>query len=144
MTPVSRETLLPVSLDDLIQSLVCRVSDVCDQGQTPDVSYLNIHGSLLPFLLIALNRLKTKRCVVSVEDYSLQKNLVESLALLTPGFSLFLVGAAEGKQLLGADIHVLNLFALGGVPVLVVPHQWTTTVRSCLVDGSSASEQLPA
>ena len=30
MTPVSRETLLSVSLDDLIQSLVSRVGDACD------------------------------------------------------------------------------------------------------------------
>ena len=50
MTPVSRETLLSVSLDDLIQSLVSRVGDACDKEPTFDVSYLNVHDSLLPFL----------------------------------------------------------------------------------------------
>ena len=142
MTPVSRETLLSISLDDLILSLVSRVGDACDKEPTFDISYLNVHNSLLPFLLIALSRLKTGRCVVSIEDYSLQKSLVESLALLMPGFSLFLAGAGEGEQLLGADIHVLNLFAFGGVPVLVVPRQWTGPVRSCLEGGSSGGVKL--
>ena len=50
MTPGSRETLLSVSLDDLIQSLVSRVGDACDKEPAFDVSYLNVHVSLLPFL----------------------------------------------------------------------------------------------
>ena len=142
MTPVSRETASPVSLDGLIQSLFCQVGGACDKELTPDVSYLNIPGSLLPFLLIVLNRLKTKRYVVSVEDYSLRKSLSESLALLAPEFSLFLAGPGEGEALQGADIHVLNLFAFGEVPVLIVPRQWTGRVRSCLGGGSGERVRL--
>ena len=130
MTPVSRETLSSASLDDLVQSLASRVGGACDKKPVFDVSYLNTHGSLLPFLLIALSRLKTGRCVLSIEDYSLQKSLVESLALLVPGFSLFLAGAGEDERLLGADLHVLNLFAQGGAPVLFVPRHWVDLVRS--------------
>ena len=142
MIPVSRETVSTVSLDDLILSLLCRIRDSFDKEPTPDLSYLNIPGSLLPFLLIVLTRLKTKRCVVSIEDYSLRKNLSESLALLVPEFSLFLAGAGEGEQLQGADIHILNLFAFSEVPLLIVPRQWTGRVRTCLGGGSSEGIKL--
>ncbi|SVD21654.1 uncharacterized protein METZ01_LOCUS374508, partial [marine metagenome] len=45
-------------------------------------------------------------------------------------------------KLLGADIHVLNLFALGDVPLLIVPRQWTDSVRSCLGGGLGSGVEL--
>ena len=139
---VSRETVPTVSLDKIVRSITRRLCELGGDKPSFRTPYTNVHGSLLPFLFIALARSKTKKCVVVVDDYSVQKKLYESLAALSPGLALAFVGSGEEEHLTGADLHVLNLFAAGEAPLLIVPQHQYRLVWSGLFGGPEDSIKL--
>jgi len=139
---VSRETVPTVSLNKIVRSITRRLCELGGDKPSFRTPYTNVHGSLLPFLFIALARSKTKKCVVVVDDYSVQKKLYESLAALSPGLALAFVGSGEEEHLTGADLHVLNLFATGETPLLIVPQHRYRLVWSGLFGGPEDSIKL--
>ncbi len=130
MNTVSRETP-PVGLDELLEGLGDTFSSLGLSGLEKTSLYSGVHTAFLPYFVLFLSRLKTTRCVLVLEDFSLRQSLFEVLSTLQPGLVFHLSHGSDGGDMTGADLHVLNLFSrLSGAFLVIPPSQLDYVVSS--------------
>ena len=141
MDPVSRETSSPLSLQELLIRLGRSIEESFCFPSNSLPSFVNVHSSLVPFLLLWLSHLKSFRCVVSVEGFRDRQRLFEELSIIEPG-SAFNVSRSSASELSGADLHNINSFSAGVGSFLLVSPEIVDNIGSIIQRGGSEPLRL--